>query len=183
MKNRKAKKTAGALKELLSMSIYLLVIIAGTLLIRTFVFERSLVVGQSMEPTLYDGENLLIEKISHKAGLLNRFDIIVFDHGDEFLIKRVYGLPGESIRIDDTGLIYVNDKVIDDKYAYSIMEDQGIAKDSGITLKDDEYFVLGDNRNHSTDSRYREVGPVREDRIRGKVFFRLYPFGRMGTIK
>ena len=83
----------------------MLVIILLTILLRYFVVERVVVVGESMEPTLDNGDNVLIDKLSARLGKIDRFDIVVFPADGVFLIKRVYGLPGENIRIDDTGLI------------------------------------------------------------------------------
>lgn len=181
MKNRKAghRKSSGAL----SFSIYIFAIILFAVLIRSFVIERVVVVGESMEPTLDDGDNVLIDKLSYRMGDIERYDIVVFPVDGIFLIKRVYGLPGENIRIDETGLIYINGEVIDDRYAREIMTDAGRAGGLGVTLAEDEYFVLGDNRNNSIDSRALEVGSVRNKNIRGKVLIRLSPLSKFGKVK
>ena len=117
--------------------------------------------GNSMSPTLKDGEKAFYKKTDE----LNRFDIIFFkDESDNSLIKRIYGMPGETIVID-SGNIYIDNKKIEDKYAY------GITKDNiKITLKDDEYFVLGDNREISRDSRH--MGPIKKENIKGIVLKR-----------
>ena len=161
----------------------MLVVVLFAVLIRSFVLERVIVVGESMEPTLDDGDNVVIEKLSHRSNGIKRYDIVVFPADSELLIKRVYGLPGENIRIDDTGLIYIDGEAIDDKYAYEIMQDAGRAGGAGVTLADDEYFVLGDNRNNSIDSRALGVGSVRSKNIRGRVILRLTPFAKFGRIK
>ncbi len=162
--------------NVLSFSLYILLVIVLAIALRAFVIERVVVVGASMEPTLSDGDDVLIEKISARTGGIKRYDIVVFPVEGVLLIKRVYGLPGEHIRIDETGLIYINGVAIDDKYAREIMKDPGRAGDPGVTLADDEYFVLGDNRNNSIDSRALEVGSVRDKNIRGRVIIRLRPF-------
>ena len=136
-----------------------------------------------MEPTLDNGDNVLIDKLSARTGNIDRYDIVVFPVGDTLLIKRVYGLPGENIRIDDTGLIYINGSPIDDRYAYEIMNDAGRAGDYGVTLAGDEYFVLGDNRNNSIDSRSLDVGSVRDSNIRGRVMIRITPLDKLGRVK
>ena len=89
-------------------------------------------------------------------------------------IKRVIGLPGETVRIDNQGDIYINDELLEEDYGREVIEDPGIAED-GITLGADEYFVLGDNRNNSSDSRDPDVGAVSKSQIRGHVWLRLRP--------
>ncbi|MBO5551117.1 MAG: signal peptidase I [Lachnospiraceae bacterium] len=167
----------------MSFSLYILLIIVLAVGLRSFVVERVVVVGESMEPTLDDGDNVLIEKVTYRFGEIKRYDIVVFPAGETLLIKRVYGLPGETIRIDDTGLIYINDEPVDDRYAYEIMKEAGRAGGLGVTLADDEYFVLGDNRNNSIDSRMLDVGSVRDKNIRGRVVLRLTPLKKLGKIK
>ncbi|MBQ7583020.1 MAG: signal peptidase I [Lachnospiraceae bacterium] len=179
MRSRKKKKGSDAL----GFSFYVLIVILLTLVLRSFVVERVVVVGESMEPTLDNGDNVLIDKLSARTGNIDRYDIVVFPVGDTLLIKRVYGLPGENIRIDDTGLIYINGSPIDDRYAYEIMNDAGRAGDYGVTLAGDEYFVLGDNRNNSIDSRSLDVGSVRDSNIRGRVMIRITPLDKLGRVK
>lgn len=179
MSSRKKKKNRGAL----SFSLYILGIILFAVALRAFVVERIVVVGESMEPTLDDGDNVLIEKLSYRLGDIERYDIVVFPVEGTFLIKRVYGLPGENIRIDDTGLIFIDDEAIDDRYAREIMLEAGRAGGLGVTLADDEYFVLGDNRNNSIDSRALNVGSVRDENIRGRVLVRITPFSRFGKVE
>lgn len=161
----------------------MLAVILLTVILRYFVMERVVVVGESMEPTLDNGDNVLIDKLASRLGNIDRYDIVVFPVDGVFLIKRVYGLPGENIRIDETGLIYINGEVIDDKYAYEIMNDAGRAGGAGVTLADDEYFVLGDNRNNSIDSRALGVGSVRDENLRGRVMLRLTPLDKLGTVR
>ena len=167
----------------MSFSLYILGIILFAVALRAFVVERIVVVGESMEPTLDDGDNVLIEKLSYRLGDIERYDIVVFPVEGTFLIKRVYGLPGENIRIDDTGLIFIDDEAIDDRYAREIMLEAGRAGGLGVTLADDEYFVLGDNRNNSIDSRALNVGSVRDENIRGRVLVRITPFSRFGKVE
>ncbi len=150
-----------------------IVIVVVVVLIRTFIITPVRVDGDSMKNTLKNGDILLLYKLSS----INRFDIIVLDEekDNEKIIKRVIGLPGETVAIKK-GKIYINDKVIDDKYAYGETSDY-----DKVTLEDDEYFILGDNRLISKDSRY--FGPIKENEIKGKIVFRLFPFTKIGTVQ
>ena len=129
-----------------------------------------------------DGDNLIVDKLSYRFHEIERFDVIVFRFQDSNVhyIKRIIGLPGETVKIDD-GTIYINGKVLEESYGTEKMLDSGIAKDE-ITLGDDEYFVLGDNRNDSKDSRDPSVGKVPRSYIDGKAILRIYPFMKFGTI-
>lgn len=150
-----------------------IVIVVVVVLIRTFIITPVRVDGDSMKNTLKNGDILLLYKLSS----INRFDIIVLDEekDNEKIIKRVIGMPGETVAIKK-GKIYINDKVIDDEYAYGETSDY-----NKVTLKDDEYFILGDNRLISKDSRY--FGPIKENEIKGKIVFRLFPFTKIGTVQ
>lgn len=150
-----------------------IVIVVVVVLIRTFIITPVRVDGDSMKNTLKNGDILLLYKLSS----INRFDIIVLDEekDNEKIIKRVIGLPGETVAIKK-GKIYINDKVIDDEYAYGETSDY-----NKVTLKDDEYFILGDNRLISKDSRY--FGPIKDNEIKGKIVFRLFPFTKIGTVQ
>ena len=150
-----------------------IVIVVVVVLIRTFIITPVGVDGDSMKNTLKNGDILLLYKLSS----IDRFDIIVLDEekDNEKIIKRVIGLPGETVAIKK-GKIYINDKVIDDEYAYGETTDY-----NKVTLKDDEYFILGDNRLISKDSRY--FGPIKDNEIKGKIVFRLFPFTKIGTVQ
>lgn len=151
---------------------------AMALLAFVFVFcfgIRTSVIGVSMEPSLYNGQEVLINRfayflVSPKAG-----DIVVFlPNGNEnshYYIKRVVGVPGDTVLIQD-GLVYVNGELHEEVGTYDRIEDAGIAQ-TGVTLGQDEYFVLGDNRNNSEDSRSSNVGVVKKDYIIGIAWFRL----------
>ena len=165
------------LKEILSTSVYLLVVLLITYLIVNFVGQRTEVVGSSMENTLSDGDNLIVDKITYRFQDPERYDIIVFPFQyaeNTYYIKRIIGLPGETVRIDDDGMIYINDKELTEFHGKEIIIDPGIAR-SEITLGKDEYFVLGDNRNNSTDSRDPSVGNIRKKDILGRAWLRIWP--------
>ena len=165
------------LKEILSTSVYLLVVLLITYLIVNFVGQRTEVVGSSMESTLSDGDNLIVDKITYRFCDPERYDIIVFPFQYEkntYYIKRIIGLPGETVRIDSDGVIYINDKELKEYYGLEIIADPGIAKDE-IRLGKDEYFVMGDNRNNSTDSRDSSVGNIHKKDILGRAWVRIWP--------
>lgn len=173
------------LKSILNFSIYILVVLVLTLLVVRYVGQRTVVMGHSMEPTLSDQDNLLVDKLSYRLHDPKRFDVVVFpyQYADKtYFIKRIIGLPGETVRIDDTGSIYINDELLMEAYGKEVIEDPGLARD-GITLGADEYFVLGDNRNDSSDSRFVSVGNIKGRQIIGKAFLRIYPFSAFGRIR
>ena len=160
------------LKEILPYAIILLVVI----LVRTFLVTPIKVNGQSMYDTLSGNEIMLLYRI----GEIKRYDMVVADlvvdgKKDDTLIKRVYGLPGETIKCEN-GIIYINDRKIDDPYATNETSDF-----EAVTLGDDEYFLLGDNRSISLDSRI--IGPVHRKDIEGHTNFIIWPFSKFGVVK
>lgn len=152
---------------------YVLVII-GVILIKQFVVAPIRVNGDSMNKTLYDGDIMILNRIDYKFSDIKRFDIVVIDEGDEFIIKRVIGLPGEIVTCVDNK-IYIDGKEIKDEYS--------IGKTKGFEVKvpKDKYFVLGDNRENSMDSRY--FGSFHKSSILGKAETVLFPFKRFGNKK
>ena len=174
----------GPLRELLGMLIYIGIVLAVTFLIITFVGQRTHVSGESMENTLDDGDQLIVDKITYRFQDPERFDIIVFPfHYKEntYYIKRIIGLPGETVQIAD-GAIYINGEVLQESYGREVMQDPGIAAEP-ITLGEDEYFVLGDNRNQSSDSRDPSVGLIHRDEIIGRAWLRIWPLDSFGILK
>lgn len=174
-----------AVKELLDTSIYLLVVLALTYLVITFVGQRTEVSGSSMEATLSDGDNLIVDKITYRFSDPKRFDIIVFPfqyEEDTYYIKRIIGMPGETVQIDGEGTIYIDGEPLEESYGREIMESPGRAYEE-IVLGEDEYFVLGDNRNHSSDSRDPSVGNIRRRDIIGRAWVRIWPFSKFGVLK
>ncbi len=160
--------------------IYIALILLCVFWVPEHVIQRTVVKGESMEETLHEGESLLVNKLSFYEP--SRYDIIVFypqgEDGDEYYVKRIYGLPGETIQITGND-IYINGEKIEDSYAKNPMDDSGIAEEP-LTLADDEYFVLGDNREVSLDSRDPDVGPVKEKNIAGHVVLRIWPLSKFG---
>lgn len=181
----KEEKKSGALREILSMIGWILFIFCLVFLVTTYVGQRTRVEGHSMEPALSDGDNLIVDKISYRFHDPERFDIIIFPYQWEpntYYIKRIIGLPGETIQIDDEGNIYIDGEVLQEHYGLERIKNPGSAREP-ITLGEDEYFVLGDNRNNSEDSRFTQVGVIHRDDIVGRAWLRIYPFDRIGFIR
>ena len=182
---RGRQKEHGIIRELLGWIIYILIIIGLTYLIITYVGQRTRVSGSSMETTLSDGDNLIVDKISYRFRDPKRYDIIVFPYKYEentYYIKRIIGLPGETVQVTG-GYVYINGELLEsDIYGAEPMADGGIASEP-ITLGADEYFVLGDNRNHSSDSRDPSVGILHREELLGRAWVRIYPFDQMGVIR
>ena len=178
-------KTKQILKEVISTILYIAVVLAVTWLIITFVGQRTQVNGSSMEPTLSDHDNLIVDKISYRFKDPERFDIIVFPfqyEEDVYYIKRIIGMPGETVFIDLDGTIYIDGEALQESYGREVMLWPGRAGEP-ITLGEDEYFVLGDNRNNSSDSRDPSVGNIHRDRIVGKAWVRIWPFHKFGVLR
>ena len=177
-------KERSILGELLSWLIYIVIVVILSLGIITFIGQRTKVSGHSMETTLSDGDNLIVDKISYRFRDPERFEIIVFPFQYEehtYYIKRIIGLPGETVQVID-GYVYINGEMLNENYGLEVMDDPGIAAEP-ITLGEDEYFVLGDNRNHSSDSRDPSVGVLHRDDIMGRAWIRIWPFDKFGVIK
>ena len=179
------KLTAGSiLKELGSLLINIAICFVIVFLITHFIGQRTVVSGSSMEDTLSNGDNLIVDRISYRFGDPERFDVVVFPYQyeeDTYYIKRIIGLPGETVHIDDAGTIYINGQVLEENYGTEVMTNPGLASQE-LILGPDEYFVLGDNRNNSTDSRFDAVGNIKGADIVGKAWVRFYPFDEIGFI-
>ena len=198
------KKKRSKLSFFVEFVIYIALILLCVFWVPEHVIQRTVVKGESMENTLQNKDSLLVEKVSYHFKEPSRYDIIVFypygksgtevpesmkdimeieDDSDtseesELYVKRVFGLPGETIQIIGND-IYINGEKIEDEYAKNVMkdEDAGVAS-TPITLGEDEYFVLGDNRKVSLDS--RELGPIKEKNIAGHVVLRIWPLKKFG---
>ncbi len=150
-----------------------IIIIILVLLIKRYVVTPIRVNGPSMLPTLKDKDIMILDEVSYKFNGLKRFDIVVLDYKGEKLIKRVIGLPGEKIEYKDNKL-YVDGKVVEEKFSHADTEDF-----NEIIVGKNRYFVLGDNRVNSTDSRI--IGTVSTKDIRGTTKLTIFPFKRFGN--
>lgn len=160
------------LKELLPYIIILLVVIV----VRTFVVTPVKVDGSSMVPTLHDGDILILKKYDQD---FKRFDVVVINYQDTRLVKRIIGLPGESISYRNNHL-FINGKKIDLKDYGFDTEDFDLSELGYNKIPDDCYFVLGDNRDNSKDSRY--FGPVKKEDIIGTTTYQVWPLNKFGKI-
>lgn len=160
---------------------YMLVLLAMVYLMLHFIGQRTSVKGISMEPALSEGDQILVDKLSYYFKDPERFDIVIFREGSLFYIKRIIALPGERIWISRSGDIFVDDRILDEGYGKEDICYAGLAGRE-LLLGEQEYFVLGDNRNESLDSRYEEVGMVKRSQIVGRAVFRIYPFGESGFL-
>ena len=133
------------------------------------------VIGVSMEPALYNGQEVFINRFIYKLFQPGRGDIVAFlpngNQNSHYYLKRVVGLPGERIQIIG-GYVYIDGELLDEGDIYDKISDPGIAENE-VILGSDEYFVLGDNRNSSEDSRSGNIGPVKKETIAGKAWFHL----------
>lgn len=173
------------LKEILSTSLYLLIVLCLTYVVIHFVGQRTQVVGGSMETTLSDNDNLIVDKLSYRFRDPKRFDIVVFPfqyEKDTYYIKRIIGLPGETVFIDGEGNIYIDDEILVESYGKEVIKDAGRAYEP-IALGEDEYFVMGDNRNNSQDSRDPSVGNISRSTMIGRAWIRIWPLNKFGILK
>ena len=157
------------IKELIPYVIILVVVV----IIRTYFITPIIVNGPSMKPTLDGGEMMIL----NRREKLDRFDVVVVDIKTEDIIKRIIAMPGETISFEN-GIVYVNGRRQDEEYSKGITYD--FAK---VTLGNDEYFVMGDNRQDSKDSRHDDVGPVKRTQIKGTTSLVLFPFSKFGNIE
>lgn len=163
----KVKK--GYIKEFLPYLIILIVVFC----IKIFIITPIRVNGPSMNDTLENKDIMILDEISYRFSSIQRFDIVVIKYKDEYLIKRVIGLPGEKIRYEDNKL-YVNGKYVEEEFNH-----KSTPSFSEITVPKNQYFVMGDNRTNSLDSRM--IGPIDKKYIKGKTSFVIFPFSRFGN--
>lgn len=163
-------------KDLIIYGSIILIII----LVRTFIVTPVRVNGLSMYQTLNDGEIMLLNKIDYKFNDIKRFDIVVVDTGDNKIIKRVIGLPGETLKVEDN-VLYIDGQEVKEPFLKEKTADFNISDLGYNKIPRNCYFVMGDNRNNSSDSRI--IGCVDKGKIKGKTSLVLFPFNKAGYRK
>jgi len=182
---RRRRLNIPLLKEIGLYAIQVIIAVALAFLFVYYFGMRTRIIGNSMQPLFDDGEQILTDKFVYIFGDPKPNDIIVFlpngNAKSHYYVKRVVGVPGDRIRIKD-GILYVNGERFEEKVDVSTMEYAGLAENE-IELDKDEFFVLGDNRNSSEDSRYANIGLVRKEYIVGKCWFRVFPLKKIKFIR
>ena len=178
-RNRRRRRRNQVLRRTLLWIVEIAAVILLAYVLMNVVLEKVRVPGDSMEQTLSDGDSILMNKFAYSFGEPERGDVIVFKQSgsehDYYDIKRIVGLPGETIQIKN-GKVYINDEPMEELIVCEEMRIPGLA-DTPVMLEENEYFVLGDNRNNSEDSRFANVGTVVREDIIGKAWLSLSPFG------
>lgn len=182
---RRKKVNIPLLKEIGTWIVEILIVLLIAYVLVYFAGMRITVVGQSMNPTLESGQQILVNRFTYKLTDPDPNDVIVFlPNGNEkshYYVKRVIAGPGDTVQIK-SGAIYVNGELFDDAVDAAAIKEAGIAEEE-ILVGEDEYFVLGDNRNNSEDSRYDNIGNVKKEYIVGKAWFIVSPFRDMGRVR
>jgi len=182
--NSKKPKYKKYLKALLLWIIEIALVILAAYLIIEYALEKTTMMGVSMNPTLNEGEKIIINKMSYFKGEPERYDVIVFSQSKNghgyYNIKRVIGLPGDTVEIVN-GEVYINGVKLQEVIPVEAMRVAGLA-DEAIVLGENEFFVLGDNRNYSEDSRFANIGIIVKEDIIGKAWLRLEPFSIIDKI-
>lgn len=175
------EKRKKLLKTLRDYAITIAIAVVLALLFINFIAYRSVVEGDSMRSTLSDGDNLIVEKVSYYFHDPERFDVVIIHVDDrDVYVKRIIGLPGETVQILD-GRVYINGELLESDVYGALIRNAGRAAEP-VTLGEDEFFVLGDNRNNSQDSRYERPGSIKRSQIMGRCMFRIYPFDKLGAL-
>lgn len=153
-----------------------IIVVASVVLIRTFLITPAIVEGDSMEPNLSDNNIVLLYKLDYRLNEIKRFDVVVIEHNGNKLIKRVVGLPGEHIEYIDNNL-YIDGFIVDEGFNHDDTYNFKLETIGYLSIPGDKYFVIGDNRDDSTDSRM--IGLIDKENILGSVSFKLFPPGKV----
>ncbi len=186
----KTKPKKDAKKEMISWILTIVTAVAAAFLIRTFLFEPIRVDGDSMSDTLHDKELVFVTKPEYYLGTPSRQDVIICKYPgrrDQYFVKRLIALPGDMVEIkydrqNATNILYVNGEAVSEPFLTPDRNNSNNAMPP-LTLGEDEYFVMGDNRDNSNDSRYPGVGPISRSQIIGHVQFVFFPFNKIRGIE
>lgn len=183
---KKNKINPNLIKDIFEMIVGSVIAVFLAFVIVFSIGMRTSVVGDSMEPVLHNGQEILMNKVVYRLSSPKRGDVIVFlpngNQNSHYYVKRIVGLPGEKVQIKD-GNVYINGALLEEDEIFDNIVDAGIAQ-NGLELATDEFFVLGDNRNSSEDSRSGNIGPVSRDMIYGKAWFHMGKGGSgMGLVE
>ncbi|MGN0170642.1 MAG: signal peptidase I [Lachnospiraceae bacterium] len=182
---RKRKLNVPLLKEILAWAVEIAIVLVIAFVFVYYIGQRTSMIGSSMSPSLEEGDQILMNRITYLVSDPKPNDVVVFlPNGNEkshYYLKRVVGVPGDRVQIID-GTLYINGKMFEEEINVPSMDYAGLAGEE-ITLGTNEFFVLGDNRNNSEDSRYANIGPVKKEYIVGKAWFRIMPLSEFGFVK
>ncbi len=167
-------------KELIKKIYPYIIVVIVVVLIRSFIVTPAVVDGQSMEDTLYNNNVVILNKLDYKLNDIKRFDVVVLKYNGEKLIKRVIGLPGEHVEYKD-GNLYIDGFLTEDTYGKTGTDDFKLETLGYLNIPGDMYFVVGDNRNNSADSRI--LGLIKKEDILGSVSYRIFPLTKIGRVK
>jgi signal peptidase I len=183
-RRRRKKVNLSSAKNIALWVVEILIVLLIALVLVYFAGMKVTVIGNSMENTLTDGSQVLVNRFTYNLTGPKSGDVIVFlPNGNEkshYYVKRVVAVPGDTVQIVG-GVLYVNGELFDDQDTEAI-KNAGLAEEE-ITVGEDEYFVLGDNRNSSEDSRYANIGNIKKEYITGKAWFVIKPFSKIGRVK
>lgn len=168
------------IKRFLKDIIPYIIVIVIVILIRSFIITPALVDGNSMLPNLQNNNVILLNKLDYRLNDINRFDVVVVDFNGDKLIKRVIALPGEHIEYKENKL-YIDNYFMLEDFNHDITSDFKLESIGYLTIPGDKYFVIGDNRDESTDSRV--IGLVDKEDILGSVSYRIFPLNKIGRVK
>ena len=170
----------GRVKKIIKDGYPYVIVIIVVILIRSFIVTPAVVDGVSMEPTLKDNNIVILNKFNYKIKEIKRFDVVVVNWNNEKLIKRVVALPGEHVMYKE-GILYIDGAIEIESFKHKTTDDFNIEQIGYLTIPGDKYFVVGDNRSNSIDSRF--IGLIDKKDIEGKVNLRIFPLNKINVVR
>lgn len=182
---QRKKMNVPLIREIFIWALELLIVLGIAFVFVYYIGQSTRVIGGSMSPSLEDGDRVLVNRFVYLITSPKHNDVIAFlPNGNEkshYYVKRVVGVPGDTVQIVE-GALYVNGELYEEAANLPSMDYAGLAEDK-LTLGKNEYFVLGDNRNNSEDSRYANIGLIKKEHIVGKGWFQVSPLSKFGFLK